>query len=241
MSTLRLFVFFVADFAGGGLLCAFGILAALLDRSNSGKGQIVDCSMTEGAAYVGSWLTQSRDLPIWTGKRGENVLDGGAFFYRTYETSDGKYMSVGALEPQFYNEFIRILGVDFEQFGSDNATCTHEIEKIFKTKTQSQWSELFESVDACVFPVLEWQTADQHPHNSFRNAFVSKKSTGGGVVPSPAPLLSRTPATPSAARKENKNYLQQIKAIFEDHGLNANDIEKMHKSGALILPTQSKL
>lgn len=232
---------FIADFAGGGLLCAFGILAALLERIHSGKGQIVDCSMTEGAAYVASWLFRSRDLPIWRGERGENLLDGGAFFYRTYETSDGKYMSVGALEPQFYNEFINTLRVDFNQFDLDNEKCAEEIQRIFKTKTQSEWAEIFEGIDACVFPVLDWETADQHPHNSGRKVFVPKNLTDGSVVPAPAPLLTRTPAKSSVVSNESTDYLEQVKAILSDHGLNEKDIVSLHKNGALILPTQSKL
>lgn len=232
---------FIADFAGGGLLCAFGILAALLERIHSGKGQIVDNSMTEGAAYVGSWLLQSRGMPIWRGKRGQNLLDGGAFFYRTYETSDGKYMSVGALEPQFYDEFTKTLGVNFNQYDLDNENCAKEIQRIFKTKTQREWTELFECKDACVFPVLDWETAEQHPHNSARGMFVPKNLTDGSVVPSPAPLLSRTPATASATKVESTDYLQQVKDIFNDHGLDANDIGIFHRNGALILPTQSKL
>lgn len=198
--------------------------------------------MTEGAAYVASWLFQSRNLPIWRGKRGENILDGGAFFYRAYETSDGKYMSVGALEPQFYNEFINILGVDFNQFDSDNENCAKEIQRIFKTKTQREWTEVFEGIDACVFPVLDWDTADQHSHNRARKAFVPKNSTDDSVVPSPAPLLSRTPAKSSVTNgNESMDYLAQVKSVLSDHGLNANDIDSMHKNGALILPAQSKL
>lgn len=197
--------------------------------------------MTEGAAYVGSWLLRSRDMPIWRGKRGENLLDGGAFFYRTYETSDGKYMSVGALEPQFYDEFINTLGVNFTQFDLDNENCAKEIQRIFKTKTQHEWTELFECKDACVFPVLDWQTADQHPHNRTRNMFVPKNLIDDSVVPAPAPLLSRTPATSSASKIETIDYLEEVKAIFNDHGLNANDIQRFHTNGALILPTQSKL
>lgn len=197
--------------------------------------------MTEGAAYVGSWLTRSRDVPIWRGKRGENILDGGAFFYRTYETRDGKYMSVGAIEPQFYDEFIHALGVDFDQFDLDNENCAEEIQQIFKTKTQSEWTELFENIDACVFPVLDWETADQHPHNSSRNMFVPKNLTDGTVVPAPAPLLSRTPAMSSVLKNDSKDYLRQVKAIFDDYDLKAYDIEELHKIGALILPTQSKL
>lgn len=234
-------VSFKADFAGGGLLCAFGILAALLERHHSGKGQVVDCSMTEGAAYVGSFLTRSRSLPIWVGDRGENTLDGGAFYYRTYETSDGKFMSVGALEPQFYEVFIKTLGLNIEQFDSDTDKCAKEVQRVFKTKTQREWSKAFEKLDACVFPVLDWQSADQHPHNVARNTFVPRQATHGDIVAAPAPLLSRTPATSSVEKKESKDYIQQVDDIFREHGLNLDDIDVLQKDGALIMPTQSKL
>ncbi|XP_031626329.1 alpha-methylacyl-CoA racemase [Contarinia nasturtii] len=231
----------LADFAGGGLLCAFGILAALLERHHSGKGQIVDCSMTEGAAYVASWLTRSRELPIWSAGRGKNILDGGAFYYGTYETSDGKYMSVGALEPQFYSEFMRILKLDFDQFDSNTDRCRDEIQRIFKTKTQNEWSKLFENVDACVFPVLDWQNADQHPHNIARQSFVPKELTDGSVVtPTPAPLLSRTPAV-SSSKCDSEDYIKQLDEIFKDAGLSTDDIRKYHTEGALVLPNNSKL
>jgi alpha-methylacyl-CoA racemase len=98
---------FAADFAGGGLLCAFGICTALLERHRSGKGQIVDSAMVEGSAYVASWMFRSRELPIWSQPRGGNALDGGAFYYDTYETKDGKFMAVGALEPQFYEQLLK--------------------------------------------------------------------------------------------------------------------------------------
>lgn len=196
--------------------------------------------MTEGAAYVGAWLARSRDLPIWSGGRGENMLDGGAFYYGAYETSDGKYMSVGALEPQFYEEFKNILGLDFEQFDSDTEKCRNAIERAFKTKTQREWSDLFELTDACVYPVLDWETADQHPHNIARESFVPKHLTDGSVVARPAPKLSRTPAVSSVEKVQTKDYLQQVQEIFKDHGL-SNDIDALQKVGALILPTQSKL
>lgn len=233
--------YFPADFAGGGLLCAFGILSALLERHRSGKGQIVDCSMTEGAAYVGSWLTRSRNLPIWNAGRGENILDGGAFYYDTYETADGKYMSVGALEPQFYSEFMRILDLDIDQFDSNNETCRAEVQRVFKTKTQDEWSQLFECVDACVFPVLDWTNADEHPHNKDRKAFVSKTITEGVVVPNPVPILSRTPAVSSVEKNDSRDYYNQIEEIFREAGLKVADIQQYHQDGTLILPTNSKL
>lgn len=216
-------------------------MAAILERHHSGKGQVVDCSMTEGAAYVGSWLTRSRiNLPIWGAGRGENILDGGAFYYGTYETSDGKYMSVGALEPQFYNEFMRILELEFDQFDPNIDKCREKVQQIFRTKTQHEWSKLFEAVDACVFPVLDWENADQHPHNRARNSFVPKNVTDGDVVPTPAPLLSRTPAV-SGVHCECQEYTKQIEEIFKDAGLTTDDIKKYQKDGALILPNNSKL
>lgn len=197
--------------------------------------------MTEGAAYVGSWLTRSRNLPIWNGGRGENILDGGVFYYDTYETADGKYMSVGALEPQFYSELMRILDLNIDQFDSDNEKCKTEVQRIFKTKTQDEWSQLFECVDACVFPVLDWTNSDEHPHNSVRKSFVSKTITDDVVVPKPAPILSRTPAISSVEKSDNRDYYNQVEEIFREAGLNGADINLYHKDGALILPTNSKL
>lgn len=197
--------------------------------------------MTEGAAYVGSWLTRSRNLPIWNAGRGENILDGGAFYYDTYKTSDGKYMSVGALEPQFYDEFIRVLELEIDQLDPDIKKCREEVQRVFKTKTQMEWSKLFETVDACVFPVLDWETADQHPQNSARKSFVPKKLTDDTVIPTPAPLLSRTPAISSAQKNDTQDYFKQVEEVFKDAGLKFADIKRYHKEGALILPTNAKL
>lgn len=198
--------------------------------------------MTEGAAYVGTWLTRSRNLPIWSGtNRGENILDGGAFFYGTYETSDRKFMSVGALEPQFYEQFKNILNLKFDQFESDTVKCKEAVNQAFKSKTQREWCDLFEQTDACVYPVLDWETADQHPQNIERKSFVPKHLTDGCVVARPAPKLSRTPAVSSVENEQSTDYLQQVEEIFKDHGLNPNDIEKFSENGAIILPTRSKL
>lgn len=196
--------------------------------------------MTEGAAYVGTWLARSRDLPIWGSGRGENILDGGAFYYGTYETSDGKFMSVGALEQQFYEEFKRILGLEYDQFDSDVEKCRNAVQRAFKTKTQQEWRDLFEQTDACVYPVLDWETADQHPHNIARETFVPKHLTDGCVVARPAPKLSRTPAISTFEKDETNDYVQQVREILKDHGV-SSDIEALHADGALILPTRSKL
>lgn len=233
----------IADFAGGGLLCAFGICAALVERHRSGKGQIVDSAMSEGAAYVGSWLMRSQSLPVWQGPRGTNMLDGGAFFYGTYETSDGQYMSVGALESQFFAEFTRILGLQdvCEQFDNDTDRWRREIEVIFKSKTQREWTELFQDLDACVFPVLDWREADRHPHNIARNNFVPRDQCDGVVVPQPAPRLSRTPAVSGATAKRATDSFQQTVDILKEIGFDATEVQQLCAEGAINLPNAAKL
>lgn len=223
----------LADFAGGGLLCAFGICVALLERSRSGKGQVVDHSMTEGAAYVSSWLMRSRKLPIWGSVRGDNILDGGAFFYGTYETKDGKYMSVGAIEPQFFQEFIKGLGLEIDQFG-DNDLAKLRVADVFKTKTQKDWVEIFEDTDACVFPVVDWQDAKYHRQNQSRQSFVHGMDD---VIPTPAPILSRTPAKSSVLKEQGTE--ESVKKLLKEIGVQEDEIKELCNEGALTL--ESKL
>ncbi|XP_063843808.1 alpha-methylacyl-CoA racemase-like isoform X5 [Scylla paramamosain] len=187
----------LADFAGGGLMCALGISLALLERSKSGKGQVIDANMVEGAAYVGSWIYSSQGMFLWGKPRGENWLDSGAHFYDTYETSDGRHMAVGAIEPQFYEELISLLGLDAEEVGQFDEP--EEMKKIiaarFKERTQAEWSKVFEGKDACVTPVLSMEEAPHHPHNVARNSFIPSVYSPDTYEPRPAPILSRTPAT----------------------------------------------
>lgn len=230
----------IADFAGGGLLCALGICMALLERHRSGKGQVIDCSMTEGAAYVGSWLTRSQRLPIWGHPRGHNMLDGGAFYYATYETKDGKFMSVGAIEPQFFDEFCRVLGLpaDVEQFDDDTGATKTLVKEIFKTRTQAQWTELFENTDACVHPVLEWQDAHSYIHNKQRGTFVNETDTDGLVVPAPAPKLSRTPAVSSVQRR---GHVERTLEVIGELNMSKEEIQQLCEDGILTLPLNAKL
>lgn len=150
-------------------------------------------------------------------------------------------MSVGALEPQFYSELMRVLELDIDQTDSNTEECRKKVQHVFKTKTQDEWSNLFENVDACVFPVLDWENADQHPHNIARNSFVPKTIADGIVVPKPAPVLSRTPAISGVENDDSLDYFKQVEEIFKDAGLKMADIKRYHKDGALILPTNSKL
>lgn len=167
----------LADFAGGGLTCAMGIMAALFERSKSGQGQVIDANMVEGAAYVGSWIYLSQKMMIWGKDRGENVLDTGAHFYETYQTADGKYMAVGAIEPQFYAELLDKIGSDSDQLpqllGPESEDLKGKLAKIFKSKTRDEWCQIFDGSDACVTPVLELDEAPEHPHNKARQAFVT--------------------------------------------------------------------
>lgn len=230
----------IADFAGGGLLCALGICVALLERHRSGKGQIIDCSMSEGAAYVGSWLTQSQNLPIWGQERGKNLLDGGTFFYNTYETKDGKYMSVGALEPQFFAIFAKTLGLgDVNQFDEDTDGLTKRVQELFRAKTQEEWTKLFEHTDSCVYPVLDWKEAHLYQHNKERGAFVDQAKTDGMVVAAPAPKLSRTPAVSRVLRCGD--YVTEAQDIFKELNLSNEEVRSLCDDGVVILPTDAKL
>lgn len=228
-----------ADFAGGGMMCAFGICIALLERHRSGKGQVVDCAMVEGAAYVASWLYRSRDMPIWGNPRGENMLDTGASFYDTYETKDGKFMSVGAIEPQFYLELLKGLKIDpneISQFDDNQKLFTDA----FKQKTQQEWCNVFDHIDACVFPVLEWDEAPHHEHNKARNVFLDPAKSNGSVVPNPAPKLSRTPGKSSAQIPE-QNPVDMALEILGELGMQRQEIKELYEAEVLILGDKSKL
>ncbi|XP_062552229.1 alpha-methylacyl-CoA racemase-like [Armigeres subalbatus] len=227
---------FAADFAGGGLLCAFGILAALLERHASGKGQIVDHAMVEGTAYVGSWLIRSQALSIWGKPRGENALDTGAHYYDTFKTKDGKYMSVGALEPQFYKELLE--GLDLQNHlsqNSDDEKARQLLEAVFQTKTRAEWTEIFSTRNACVFPVLELSEVDQYPHNQERNVFLDRNMTKQKqLVPTPAPKLSRTPAA-SVALIDEKDELQMVEEICEEINLGKEEIKKLYREKVILI------
>lgn len=190
--------------------------------------------MTEGAAYVASWVMRSQDLPIWGSVRGDNLLDGGSFFYDTYETKDKKFMSVGAIEPQFFKEFVNGLGLDINQFG-ENDTAKLKVTEKFKTKTQREWTEIFEDIDACVFPVVEWEHAKFHRQNESRESFVKDTKN---VIPIPAPILSRTPAK-SSASEEQSTVALNVESILNEIGVKEDEIRELCSEGVLLF--ESKL
>ncbi|KAM4634030.1 alpha-methylacyl-CoA racemase [Polymixia lowei] len=224
----------VADFAGGGLTCAFGVVLALLERTMSGKGQIIDASMVEGAAYVGSFIWKSRSIGMWDRCRGENMLDSGAPFYDTYQTSDGKYVAVGAIEPQFYKQLLKGLGLDAEDLPPQmNFSDWPELRRIFTerfaSKTQAEWLNVFEGTDACVTPVLSFDQVSSHPHNQQRRSFI--KDLQGEESPRPAPILSRTPAEPCLAN--DPIIGEHTRLVLEEYGFRRAEIDQMLATGVV--------
>jgi alpha-methylacyl-CoA racemase len=190
---------YLGDLAGGGMLLAVGVLAALVSRERSGRGQVVDAAMVDGAGLLTAFLHGAMASGIWTGPRGSNLLDGGAPFYDTYSAADGQYVAVGAIEPQFYAALLRGLGLDSDPSlpGQHDVAgwpvLRSRFAAAFATRTRDEWTEVFDAVDACVAPVLSPSEAPDHPHMKSRSSFVA---VDGVTQPAPAPRFSRTPAAP---------------------------------------------
>jgi len=185
----------VGDFGGGGMLLAFGVMCALFERNRSGQGQVVDAAMVDGAALLSTFLHGWLERGDWSDDRGVNVLDGGAPFYATYETADGHYLAVGAVEPKFYAELVSLLHIDVDvSQQNDRSTWPATQAKMavaFRARDRDEWCSVFEGSQACVTPVLSMREAPHHPHNAGRSTFVD---VDGYLQPGPAPRFSRTPA-----------------------------------------------
>jgi alpha-methylacyl-CoA racemase len=196
----------VGDFGGGGLLLAFGVVAALLEAQRSGKGQVVDAAMVDGVAALMASVYAGMQQGFWSDRRGENLLDSGAAFYDVYETRDGKYVSIGALEPQFYKDLLERLDLEGKAPPPGahlNPALWNELrptlEPIFRQKTRDEWCKVFEGSDACFAPVLSAAEAFVHEHHVARDSFVE---IDGIKHPMPAPRFSRSkPAIPAPARE----------------------------------------
>jgi alpha-methylacyl-CoA racemase len=185
----------IGDFGGGGVLLSFAITAALLERARSGEGQVIDCAMTEGAAYVMTANLGPMQMGWWTPKRGTNLLDGGAHFYNSYETADGGYVSFGGIEPPFYADMLKGLGLDGEDLPDqlDESAWPAMRQKVadrVRTRTRDDWVAVFADLDACFAPVLAPLEAPQHPHHVARGAYTE---VGGLTQVAPTPHFSRTP------------------------------------------------
>ena len=194
---------YVGDFGGGAMLLAVGILSALHEAGRTGKGQVVDAAMTDGAALLSAMMYGFKAAGRWSNERGENLLDGGAHFYDVYACADGKYLAVGAIEPQFYAELRRICGLaENPEFDPQMdmrwwPSLKIRLADLFLTRTRDDWCAMLAGTDACVAPVLDWDEAPRHPHNLARSTFVQ---ADGVMQPAPAPRFSghdlRVPARP---------------------------------------------
>ena len=222
----------VGDYGGGALYLAFGLMAALFERQSSGRGQVVDAAMVDGAASLMSMFHGMLAAGGWPGKRGENLLDGGAPFYGVYETADGKHVSIGSLEPKFYAEMVKRLGLD-ERFlrlqgdASQWPALREAIAAAVRTRTRDEWSALLEGTDVCFAPVLALGEVHQHPHAVARGTYVE---VAGVVQPGPAPRFDRSvPDHPRPAPAIGAHTAE----VLAECGFADTDIESLRAAGVI--------
>lgn len=224
---------FVADMGGGGLLLAYGLVCALLEARTSGRGQVIDAAMVDGAISQMSAVLMMRSQGHWRDERGTNTIDSGAPFYDVYETADGKYVAVGALEPEFFAKLCELTQVDP---GADRMNPAHwpqlreSFAAAFRSRTRDDWAALPGSAAACITPVLTIEEARAHPHNRERHSFEDHPV----LQPAAAPRFSRTPgitgSSPSSRGAESRDLLREL-------GFDDASIDALSKSGALVLPS----
>lgn len=222
----------VGDFGGGGMLLAFGIMAALFERNQSGQGQVIDAAMTDGSALLMNSIFGLMNDGQWR-QRGTNLLDGGAHFYNTYETADGKWISIGSIEPQFYALLLEKSGLGEQpdlprQMARDDwPEVSEHLSKLIKQKTRDEWDDIMLGTDICYAPVLDFDEAQAHPHNAHRQTFVK---VDGVAQAAPAPRFDRTaPEVPGAAAAAGA----QTDEILLAAGLTMADISALRDSRAI--------
>lgn len=222
----------VGDFGGGGMFLAFGMVCALFEAQKSGKGQVVDAAMTDGSAALMSMFYGMYASGMWSDKRGTNFLDGGAHFYDTYETSDGKWISVGSIEPQFYALLLERAKIDDHDFQSQMDVLKWpdlkvKMEALFKTKTRNEWCEIMEGTDICFAPVLSFDEAIKHPQNAARKTFIE---IDGVTQPAPAPRFSRTvPKIKSPPPSPGEH----TETVLKDWGISEAYIQKLKQADVI--------
>lgn len=222
----------IGDFGGGGMLLAFGMVCALLEAGRSGKGQVVDAAMVDGAAVLMAMVWGFRAMGMWDEALGANLLDTGAPFYDTYETADGGFVSVGALEPQFYAELLARTGLDQEdlpaQMDRENWPRLRErLTELFRTRTRDEWCEILGNTDACFAPILTMSEAAEHPHVKARATVVEEH---GVAQPAPAPRFSRTPG---AIQRPPAWPGQHTDEALTDWGFSAEELARLREAGAV--------
>lgn len=222
----------IGDFGGGGMLLAVGVLAALLESKTSGQGQVVDAAMTDGTATLMAALYGLHSAGMWSDSRQNNILDGGAHFYNTYETKDKKYISIASIEHKFYEILKELIG--YEDQGNlahkNKESWPHnrkQLMEIFRQKTRDEWCKLLEATDVCYAPVLNLREAPEHPHNKERQTFTEIE---GVVQPSPSPRFSRTPSTIQSPPSEiGENTVQ----VLKEWGFTNDEISKLKDKKAI--------
>lgn len=222
----------VGDFGGGGMYLALGMLAALLEAKSSGHGQVVDAAIVDGTASLATTIFGMHQAGMLA-ERGDNVLDGGAPYYNVYRCKDGKYISIGPIEPRFHAQLCSLLGLSEETLGAQDdrqswPRAQRKFEEVFRERTRDQWCELLEGTDACFAPVLDADEAASHPHLKARQTFVE---VDGVTQPAPAPRFSRTttqlPRTPQAASEDT---LRQTLADWLGEGAASQWISQLKQS-----------
>jgi alpha-methylacyl-CoA racemase len=222
----------LGDFGGGGMFLAFGVVCALVERATSGEGQVVDAAMVDGAAILMTMIHGLRAMDVWNLERGTNLLDTGAPFYETYECRDGKYISVGSLEPRFYDLLIKSTGLEGEKLPDqmDRAAwpaLKDRMAQIFKSKTREEWCELMQGTDVCFAPVLNMTEAPEHPHLKHRGTFIKVANI---TQPAPAPRFSRTAPEVSFPPPRPGQHTEE--ALLE-RGFTGEEIEELRARRAV--------
>ncbi len=222
----------VGDFGGGGMLLAYGLVCGLLEAQRSGQGQVVDAAMVDGAAALMAMFFSFAASGGFSDQRGTNMLDGGAHFYDTYETKDGKHICIGSIEPQFYALLMEKAELDPEKYGnqmdpSQWPALKADLSQVFLRKTQSEWCDIMEGTDVCFAPVLSIFEAPEHPHNVARESFLE---IGGVMQQAPAPRFSRTqPEISHGARIPGED----TRTVLEDYGFSGDEIDALTDAGVI--------
>jgi alpha-methylacyl-CoA racemase len=220
----------VGDFGGGGMLLAFGVAAALVEAARSGRGQVIDAAMVEGASLLAAMFAGLLKDGQWSEARGANFLDGGAPWYGTYETKDGRFVSIGSIEARFYGELLARLGLDEKDLPSQHDRARWPelkdlFTQVFKSRTRDEWCRIFEGSDACFAPVLTWSEARAHAHTVARKGYVS---VAGVEQPAPAPRFSRTPGEVRRAPPERGEGGEEA---LSEWGFSAAELERLQSRG----------
>jgi alpha-methylacyl-CoA racemase len=222
----------VGDFGGGGMLLAYGLVCGLLEAQKSGQGQVVDAAMVDGAAALMAMFFSMSASGAFTDQRGTNLLDGGAHFYDTYETKDGKYICIGSIEPQFYALLLEKAELDREKYGDQMNPALWlelkaDLQQTFLTKTQEEWCAIMEGTDVCFAPVLSIWEAPNHPHNKARSSFLE---VDGVMQQAPAPRFSRThPEISHGARIPGEDTV----SVLKDYGFSSDEIDELSANGII--------